>query len=100
MADGPQVPWWSVTPPRDPEAIDVLAKAFMEPGYVITPVLRVLFNSDFFNDARFAKIKSPAEVVVGTLRFAGGAGFPWPGIGNLAMQIGYMGQGIMNQPSV
>ena len=100
VADEPQVPAWSVTPPRDPEAIDTLASAFTEHKYDIRSVLRVLFNSDFFKEARFARLKSPAEVVVGTLRLAGGAQFPAPGIGNLSRQIGYMGQELMNPPSV
>jgi uncharacterized protein (DUF1800 family) len=100
VADEPQVPAWSVMPPKDPEAIDTLAKTFVDSGYEITPVLRVLFNSDFFKNARFAKIKSPAEVVVGTLRLVGGAEFPAPGIGNLAKSTGYMGQELLNPPSV
>ncbi len=100
VADEPQVPAWSVTPPNDPEAIDLLARTFVESGYEITPVLRVLFTSDFFKEARFAKIKSPAEVVVGTLRLVGGYEFPAPGIGNLTKETAYMGQELMNPPSV
>ena len=100
VADEPQVPAWSVTPPNDPAAIDLLAQTFVDSGYEITPVLRVLFNSDFFKDARFAKIKSPVEVVVGTLRLVGGYEFPAPGIGELSKQATYMGQEFMNPPSV
>jgi uncharacterized protein (DUF1800 family) len=100
VADEAQVPAWSVTPPRDPEAIDLLSKTLVESGYDIRSMLRVLFNSDFFKDARFAKIKSPAEVVVGTLRLVGGAEFPAPGIGELSRQPGYMGQELLNPPSV
>ena len=100
VADEAQVPAWSVTPPRDQEAIDTLSRAFTESGYEIRSVLRVLFNSDFFKNARFTKIKSPAEVVVGTLRLVGGAEFPAPGIGELSRQPGYMGQDLLNPPSV
>ena len=100
VADEPQVPSWSVTPPKDPEAIEILAKAFGDSGYELKPVLSVLFNSEFFKNARFAKIKSPIEAVVGAVRFAGGAEFPAPGIGNLARQSGYMGQELLNPPSV
>ena len=100
VADEAQVPAWSVTPPRDPEAIDTLVKTFTESKYDIRSVLRVLFNSDFFKNARYAKIKSPAEVVVGTLRLVGGSEFPAPGIGNLSRQPGYMGQDLLNPPSV
>jgi hypothetical protein len=39
-------------------------------------------------------------VVVSTLRLAGGAEFPAPGIGNLSRQVGYMGQDLLNPPSV
>ena len=100
VADEPQVPAWSVTPPRDPQAIDTLAETFVESGYDLRSTLRVLFNSDFFKEARFARLKSPAEVVVGTLRLVGGAEFPAPGLGDLARQTGYMGQELMNPPSV
>ena len=100
VADEPQVPAWSVAPPGDPEAIETLAKVFTESGYDIRSVLRLLFNSDFFKESQFARLKSPAEVVVGTLRLAGGSEFPAPGLGNLARQTGYMGQDLMNPPSV
>jgi len=62
--------------------------------------LRVLFNSDFFKNARFAKIKSPAETVIGIMRLAGGFEFPAPGIGNLVKNSTYMGQELLNPPSV
>jgi hypothetical protein len=100
VADEVQVPAWQVTPPRDPEAIETLAQTFIASQYDIRSVLRVLFLSDFFKNARFARIKSPAEVVVGILRLAGGAEFPAPGIGNLAKQPSYMGQDLLNPPSV
>jgi Protein of unknown function (DUF1800) len=100
VADEPQVPAWQTTPPRDPEAIETLAKAFEASQYDMRSVLRVLFLSDFFKNARFAKIKSPAEVVAGLLRLSGGHEFPAPGIGNLAKQPTYMGQELLNPPSV
>ena len=100
VADEPPVPAWSVTPPRDPAAIELLAQTFIDSGYEMRPVLRVLFNSDFFKQARFAKIKSPAEVLAGTLRLVGGYRFPAPGLGNLSKEAGYMGQELLNPPSV
>ena len=100
VADESQVPAWSVTPPRDPEAVGVLEKALVENDYEMRPVLRVMFNSDFFKEARFSRMKSPAEVVIGTLRLAGGSEFPAPGFGILSRQTGYMGQDLMNAPSV
>ena len=100
VADEPPVPAWSVTPPRDPAAIDLLAQTFVDSGYEMRPVLRALFNADFFKQARFAKIKSPAEVLAGTLRLVGGYRFPAPGLGNLSKEAGYMGQELLNPPSV
>ena len=100
VADEPQVAAWSVTPPKNPEAIDLMTKTFTESKRDIRSVLRMIFNSDFFKEARFAKIKSPAELVVGTMRLVGGAEFPGPGLGELSRQITYMGQELLNPPSV
>jgi uncharacterized protein (DUF1800 family) len=100
VADEPQVPAWTVTPPRDQDAIDILADAFVESNYDMRSVLRVLFNSDFFKNARFARLKSPAEVVVGTMKLVGGYDFPAPGIGEISRQASYMGQDLLNPPSV
>ena len=100
VADEAQVPAWPVTPPRDQAAIDLLADTFTESGFDMKAVLQVLFNSDFFKNARFARLKSPAEVIIGTLRLVGGAEFPAPGLGELARQVGYMGQDLLNPPSV
>ncbi len=100
VADEAQVPAWAVTPPLDPEAIDLLADTLVESGYDIRSTLRVLFKSDFFKNAQFARLKSPTEVVIGTLRLVGGAEFPAPGIGDLSRQPSYMGQDLLNPPSV
>jgi len=100
VADEPQVPAWSIEAPRDPKAIETLATTFRESKYDIRSVLRVLFNSDFFKNARFQHMKSPAEVVVGTLRLVGGFEIPRPGYGELSMQPSYMGQDLLNPPSV
>src|ERR671923_727160 len=76
VADQPQVPARPTLPPPDPEAIRTLMRAFVDSGYEIRAVLRVLFNADFFKHARFTKVKSPAEMVVGTVRLTGGHCFP------------------------
>ena len=100
VADEVQVPAWSSTPPRDSEAIDTLSRTFVDSGYDVRSVLRVLFNADFFKEARNTHIKSPAEVVVGTMKLVGGVEFPVPGYGELARQPSYMGQALLNPPSV
>ena len=101
VADEPQVPSWSIEPPGNSEAIDTLTTAFIDSKYEMRPVLRILFNSDFFKEARFAKVKSPAEVVIGTFKLVGDHNFPRPGYGELAaMQPKYLGQDLLNPPSV
>ena len=100
VADEPPVPSWSIEAPQDPGAIDWLAAVLTESNYELRPVLHALFNSDFFKAARFTKVKSPVEVVVGTLKLVGGHSFPSPGVGDLSKQSTYMGQDLLNPPSV
>jgi uncharacterized protein (DUF1800 family) len=100
VADEPQVPAWQNSPPEDPEAIRALEEAYFRSNYDISSMLRVLFNSDFFKNARFAKVKSPAEAVIGTMRLVGDFTSPKPGIHPIAMEIRYMGQDLMNPPTV
>ena len=100
VADEPQVPSWKDTPPRDMDAIRTLEKAFTENNYEMRPVLRTLFNSDFFKNARFAKMKSPAEVVVGTIRLVKDHTEVKPGLNAIMHECTYMGQDLLNPPSV
>ena len=102
VADEPQVPAWQIDPPRDPAATNIIADAFVSSRYDIRETLRVLFNSDFFKSegVRWAKVKSPAEVVVGTMRLVGDFTFPRPGLLPIAEEPGYQGQEIINPPSV
>src|SRR5207249_12235316 len=100
VADEAQVPAWSIEPPRDQKAIATLTAAFRQSRFDIRSVLRVLFNSSFFKNARFKRLKSPAEVVVGSLRLVGGYELPRPEYGDLSMQPAYMGQDLLNPPSV
>ena len=102
VADEPQVPAWQDTPPQDPEAIRILEEEYFRSSYDIRSMLRVLFNSGFFKSetARFAKVKSPAEVVAGTLHLLGDFKFPKRGIFEVALECRYMGQDLVNPPSV
>ena len=61
------MPAWDIESPRDPEAIKILSETLVNSGFEIKPVLRTLFNSDFFKESMYQKVKSPMEVVVGTL---------------------------------
>ena len=102
VADEPQVPAWSIEPPRDPQAIETLATAFRESQYDMRSVLRTLFLSDFFRSERayFAKVKSPVELVIGTVRLVKDFEFPKLGLREIALECRYMGQDVLNPPSV
>jgi len=100
VADEPQVPAWPTVPPRNAEAIATLMDAFTKSSYDIRSVLRVLFNSDCFKHATFAKVKSPADMVVSTVRLTGGHQFPVVEDIELALETGYMGQQLLDPPSV
>ena len=63
-------------------------------------MLRVLFNSDFFKNARFAKMKSPAEVVIGTMRLVDDFTSPKYGLQPISLEMRYMGQDLLNPPTV
>ena len=96
------VPSWKEVPPKDPVAIQAIAEAFVESNFDLRSTLRVIFNSDFFKDEKvwFSKIKSPVEVVVGTLRLVGDYQTPKPGITEIAQASGFMGQDVLDPPSV
>jgi|TARA_B100000809_G_scaffold195765_1_gene195187 hypothetical protein len=100
VADEPQVSAWNTTPPNDPEAIEILVEAYKESKGDIRSILRVLFNSEFFKKSRLARVKSPAELIVGTVRMAGNYDGFKPGFNNLALECGWQGQELLNPPSV
>ena len=100
VADEPQVPSWSIEPPRDPEAVNLLAKIFVDSNHEIKPVLHALFNSDFFKEAKFQKVRSPIEVVVGTLKLIEDLQGPDPRLETMSREPGFMGQDMLDPPSV
>ena len=100
VADEAQVPAWMDTPPRDPETIKMLEDEYFRSGYNVRSMLRVLFHSDAFKNARFAKVKSPVETVMGTMRLVGDWNSPKPGFEWIFDEMKYMGQELFNPPSV
>ena len=84
------------------EAIGFLAEEFRKTGGDIRSVLRAMFQSDYFKseDVWYARIKSPAELVVGAARLAGSYQTPQWDITNLASDANFMGQEILNPPTV
>ena len=84
------------------EAIAFLAEEYRKSNGDIRSMLRALFMSDFFKseDVWYAKVKSPTELVVGTARLAGSFTTPQWDITNLASDANFMGQEILNPPTV
>lgn len=100
VEDEPEVPKWPNEPPKNPEAIDLLCEVFVKSGFEMRPVLRTLFNSEFFKESEYKKVKSPVEVVVGTLKLTESFGGPHPEWGVLSNDPRSMGQDMLNPPSV
>ena len=103
VADEVPVPQWKDTPPRDPAAINTLVEAYFEYDHDIKSVLRVLLTSDFFKESQYQKIKSPVELVIGTLRISGEYNDDSKvdsSIFGVIAESDYMGQALCNPPSV
>jgi uncharacterized protein (DUF1800 family) len=86
----------------DLAAIDELATVYNTSNYDIRAMLRWLLLSDYFRsqDAYFAKVKSPAEHVAGIMRLVEDFTFPKHGIRDISLECRYMGQDLLNPPSV
>ena len=100
VSDEPQVPAWSVTPPKDQNAIDLIADNLIKNNYDMALALKEIFYSDFFKNAYFKRVRNPAEIVVSTLRLVEGTEDPSPETMKWSAQIAYMGQDLLNPPSV
>lgn len=100
VADEPPVPAWSVIPPRDPDAIDQLVKAFIESKADIRETMRTLLNSGFFKQARSMRIKCPVELVAGTARLSGDYELPSTTTIFMPIATAAMGQALFDPPSV
>ena len=77
-------------------------ESFFDSDCEIRSMLRTLFHSDYFRSerARFARVKGPVEFVVGALRTAGSYRTPTLEISKLVSQAGFMGQTLLQPPSV
>ncbi len=102
VQDEVPVPSWNDTPPRNPEAIETLVKAYFDNGHSVKEMVRVLLKSDFFKseDIRYKRVKSPAELVAGVLRLSGHLDRPRRDILEHFLKMDYMGQMLQNPPSV
>ena len=100
VEDEPQIPAWSIVPPRDQAAIDTLVQTCRESGGSLREMLRTLFLSDFFKAARFKKVKNPSELVTGAIKLAGTYREPDPGLTALSSATTVMGQALLTPPTV
>ncbi len=102
VADEVPVPSWRLIPPKDAAAVQAMEQAYFNSGYEIKAMLKVLFNSDFFKSeaVRYAKVKSPAEMVAGLMRLVGEHREIKPGIFEISQEPKYMGMDLMNPPTV
>lgn len=83
----------------EPEIVEALAAVLRKNNYELKPLLTVMFSCDAFYSerARFTHIKSPVELMVGTLRM-----LEMPPVDTESMVIGMrsMGQMLMQPPNV
>ena len=102
VTDEVPVPSWQDIEPKDPEAIDILVKAYFDSDYDLKEMLRVLFNSEFFKSEkiRYKKVKGPAEFAAGVLRLSKEFDVPTRDLIPRHRQIGWMGQELSNPTSV
>lgn len=88
-----------VSPEPDPAEVGRIAKVFRESGYDIGAALRTLLTADAFYVPRHRAvlIKSPVELVIGTLRqFSFTTGEPLP----FVLSTAQLGQNLLAPPNV
>ena len=100
VEDEVQVPSWQDVPPKNPKAIGILTDAYFEHGHDLKKVLKVLFESDFFKESEYRKVKGPEEMVINVLRLSGGFEEPTLSMIQAVEEAGYMGQLLFYPPSV
>ncbi len=100
VEDEPSVASWNEIPPKNPEALDILVKAYLESDGEFRHILRVLFNSKFFKQSQFKRVKSPAELVSGVVKLIGVPKYPEERFSRFPSAVGTMGQNLMNPLSV
>ena len=84
------------------KAIQEMIASYFSSGYQIRDMLRTLFHTDYFksDEARFARVKGPVEMVVGAIRMSGNYQNPALGIEKVSDTMLYMGQGLLQPPTV
>ncbi|MDA1297827.1 MAG: DUF1800 domain-containing protein [Chloroflexi bacterium] len=92
---------WFVSDELDDEAISELAQVYFDSDYEISAMLRSLFNSSYFKDARWKRVRSPAEHVVYLMKLTGQHTNPYEsGLGKISGASQAMGMELLNPPTV
>ncbi|MYC05806.1 MAG: DUF1800 domain-containing protein [Chloroflexi bacterium] len=100
VEDEAQVPAWQTVAPKNADAVNTIAAHLIETDYDMRSTLRMIFNSDFFKHSAFRRVKSPVEMIVGSARITRSFGFPEVEDISLGFQSNFMGQRILDPPSV
>lgn len=82
--------------------IEDMVQSYFDSGYEIRSVLRTLFSSHYFKSeqARFARVKAPVELVVGAARLSGSYREPTLDMNTVQAAATFMGQAIGRPPDV
>ena len=98
---GKEIHSFFVADEPDDDEVQLIAQAYEDCGHEIREVLRFVFNSDFFKNSQFRKVKSPAEFVANTVRLSGRHTDGYEhGLANLPRATLAMGQELLNPPTV
>jgi len=100
VADEPQIPAWSIEPPKDQEAMKILVSTFMESDADMKEVMRAMFKSDFFKNSMFKRVKCPAEFIAGALKLTSEVGPKDERLAGLHGLSTVMGQTLLDPPTV
>ena len=85
---------------KTPRAINTLMEAYLGSDGDIRSMLRVLFNSDFFKEARYMRVKTPTELVTAVVKLTGEYQGIEIGMSRVTGASGSMGQSLMNPLTV
>ena len=96
------VPQWPHEEPVDPDAVNFIMDSYFKNNYNIKEILRDLFKSKYFRNENiyYKRIKSPAELVVNSVRLSGGFEIPSEEVYKATISSGLMGQPLLNPTSV
>jgi len=96
------VPQWPHEEPVDPDAVNFIMDSYFNNNYNIKETLRDLFKSKYFRNENiyYKRIKSPAELVVNSVRLSGGFEIPSEEVYKATISSGLMGQPLLNPTSV